>query len=71
MYLVRKIRKTGQVQVYSVNPEEPSQVSPGRTRKRAARAWVFNKGLAALDDTVVGALVRIEMLEDEHALPRS
>lgn len=71
MYLVRKIRKSGQVEVYSIDSTEPSQVSPGRSRKRMPKAWVFNKGFAAIDDTVVQAMVRIELLEIEHATPRS
>jgi hypothetical protein len=69
MYLVRKIRRSGQVQVYDLDPYVPSKPPNHGLTRRYPRAWVFNQGFAAIDDTLPRALIRIEGLEIEHATP--
>ena len=58
MFLVRSIHKTGHVQVYVIDGVELA--AHGKTRKRRPRAWTFNKGIAAVDESVAGAMLAIE-----------
>ena len=65
MYLVRKLDKTGEVQVYSIDEIEGDAARIMRRRK--PRAWHFNKGIAAIAESTAVALSLIYDKELEHA----
>ena len=58
MYLVRRLKKTGQTQVYKVDEQELG--SHSRIRQRRPKAWNFNRGTAAVHYTVVEALQQLD-----------
>jgi len=65
MYLVRKVTKTGQVQVYKIDGLEINR--DRKVRKRQAKGWAFNKGFAAIGDNVQQAYGLMEIAEKTSA----
>ena len=62
MYLVRKINKTGRMEVYELDSTEFN--NRGHARRRKPRAWRFHKGIAAIDETVAACMLAIEIREN-------
>lgn len=61
MYLLRRLNKTGVLEVYEIDPIEcKGSGKNARLQSRRERAWSFGYGVAAIADDVTHGLAMLE-----------